>query len=417
MLYYNDDQQFEILACRLTNTEKDALWVNDCIFINDKGKRSMLVQLECNNLQFKTKLKSPHKPHIIKMCLEKGYCGNDSGIPVVDMPLKAEEYFDMCSSIMTGKSNNSLPVVYISYDLFNKPAADPRKLAQNLGGIAHVFIEQTKDTSLSLKKCTSERNVHNGYIGIYYPKCEVHKTFNPEHYSDPIGLQKDIIQNVQQSLINRSDAASFSWDQISGLQARQKMLKWQETSESDKNELSNFLNLFDKEITDKNKMIDDLNNQIYSLQSQLDFQREQNLSKNSETVPLLAGDERELYKNEIKLLLTSILSQVKDRYPENSRPYTIIQSLLNANPHTNECKKVIDTVKRVFSNNEALNKSSIKELEKVGFKFISDNSHKKMVFYDDRYPFAISNTPSDSRGGKNMVSDINKIINVEKKIF
>lgn len=416
MLHYNDNQQFEFLACRLTNTEEDSLWVNDCIFMNDNGKKSLLVQLECNNLKYNIKLKSPHKPHIIKMCLENGYCGLDSGIPVADTPLKAEEYFNECSNIMAGNCNNSMPVVYISFDLFNKPVIDPKKLAKRLSGVAHVFIEQSKDTSLSLRECTSERNVHNGYIGIYYPKSEIHKTFNPEHYYDYMELKKDIIQTVQQSLINRSDAVLFSWDQIINLQARQKMLKWKEISETNKNDLSQFLELSDKELSDKNKMIDDLNRQIYCLQSQLDSQREQNLSVKSEVVPLLVGEENGLYKDEIKLLLISILSQVKDNYPKNSRAYAIIQSLLQVNPHNNACEKIVKTVRQVFSKGEKLGKQSIKLLEDVGFKFISDNSHKKMVFYDNRYTFTLYNTPSDFREGKNMASDIIKIIDVEKKI-
>ncbi len=412
-----DDQQLELLSCRLINTEVDSMWINDCIFVSENGKKSLLVQLDCNNLEYDPKLKSAHKPHIIKMCFEKNYCGSDSDIPVSDTPFNANYYLDKCADIMNGKSDNSMPVVYISFDLFGKPRVDPKKLARHLGGIAHVFVEPSKNTSLSLKEKTEERNVHNGYFGIYYPKSEIHKTFNPEYYSDCKALEKEIIQTVQQSLINRSDAVLYTWDQIINLQARQKISEWKEISDTDKSELSDFLELYDKDISDKNKLIDELNRQIYSLQSQLDVLREQNHSKKAEGMILPTGEEKEFYEGEIKLLLISVLSQVKDRYPEDSRAYAIIKSLLDANPRTDACEKRVQTVKSVFSKGGALSKAAIKQLEDIGFIFQSNNSHKKMVFYDDRYQFSISNTPSDRRGGKNMASDIIKIINVEKNLF
>ncbi len=45
-----------------------------------------------------------------------------------------------------------------------------------------------------------------------------------------------------------------------------------------------------------------------------------------------------------------------------------------------------------------------------------EGPHYKVIFHDERYMFTVSKTPSDYREGKNMISEIAKIIEVERKI-
>ena len=103
------------------------------------------------------------------------------------------------------------------------------------------------------------------------------------------------------------------------------------------------------------------------------------------------GEESNLYASERNDLLYSILSQVQSKFDINSRGYHIIKSLLDANPRVGECTKIMSEVRNVFSGDGKLT-------------------------HDQRYMFTVSKTPGDHREGKNIISDIDKIIDIERKI-
>ena len=75
------------------------------------------------------------------------------------------------------------------------------------------------------------------------------------------------------------------------------------------------------------------------------------------------------------------------------------------------------TVKRVFKKSGALTSADKADLENCGFKIEDDGAHYKILFHDDPgCMFTVSRTPSDHRQGKNLTSDIIKIIDVGKKL-
>jgi len=71
-----------------------------------------------------------------------------------------------------------------------------------------------------------------------------------------------------------------------------------------------------------------------------------------------------------------------------------------------------------FKNNDELNSSKRSALKDIGFIIDEDvTTHYKLVFYDPRYTFSVAKTPGDHRGGKNQVSDMSKILDVERKFM
>jgi hypothetical protein len=90
----------------------------------------------------------------------------------------------------------------------------------------------------------------------------------------------------------------------------------------------------------------------------------------------------------------------------------IIQDLIDANPVSNGAEQLAAEIKGVFSKYTKFSNTERRRLEDLGFTISDTGKHAKAVYHDDdRYVFAISKTPGDSRAGKNMASTIiNKVI-------
>lgn len=140
---YYKDEAIELAACRLHNRERNLTWDSDCIFQTPKVK-TLLVQLNCHWADLRTDFPEVHKPYIIKMFIEKGYCSFDGNIPVTDTPIIAEESnYETFRDIMCGKLCYEMPVVYISKGYWGETAVSETYLARELSGVAHVFVEKT----------------------------------------------------------------------------------------------------------------------------------------------------------------------------------------------------------------------------------------------------------------------------------
>ena len=412
------DEKAELSACRLENREEKAVWYNDCIFLREGEDPSLLIQLDCSRTDFDADLPRVKKPYIVRQCVEKGLCRDDGGIPVTGAPLMPEEeaLYPICTAVMRGEYAYSMPVVYVSCDYWGHTDVNPLYLAQQLSGMAHVFAEQSYDTALRLKEDTGGNNAYRGWVGIYFPGTGLCQRYGLTYYPDKDAMTREIIDAVWDALANRLDASVYSWNQIIALQARQKMRQWQDISAQDKEQLNLFMDTFDQENAGLRAKIDELNKQVYALGNQVSSLREQLAARPEEDSFYRPGEEKELYPGERCDLLRSILSQVVEKYPENSRAEALIRSMLAANPRVGGCSKLIDTIREVFRNGEKLSNVDRKRLEGLGFTITEEGSHNKLVFLDPRYTFTASKTPSDRRGGNNLISVLCGTLDVERKI-
>lgn len=413
-----ENENVTISACRLENRESDAVWINDCIFLNENGLKSLLIQLNCNLTNYDSRMPKTNKPRIVRMFIDAGYCRDDAGIPVSDKPIEADgAFYETCVKVMNGTLNNTMPVVYVSCDYWGKTDIGVSYLAKKLSGTAHVFVEKNYETATRLRKDTNGNNAHTGYVGIYYPGtsfCHKHSIEYCDY--DKNKMIDEIIAAVWKALTNRLDSSSYNWSQIANLQSRQKMMEWQDMSAKDQAQLYEYMNTFDEELNGLKLHIGDLNRDIYSLQAQVDYYRSA-LSKTDENACFFKmGAEPNLYASERSDLLYNILMQVKDRYEKGSRPYVLIESLLEANPKEGECERVMEGVRRIFKSGEELTSVAKSELKSLGFTIEKEGGHYKLTFHDPRYKFTVSNSPSESRSGKNLISEISTAIDIGRKI-
>lgn len=416
--HYKDDK-IELFACRLENNEINAVWINDCIFLQEEGAKTLLIQLNCNRFDFRTKLPLIHKPYIVRKFIEGGFCRDDASIAVTDSPIEVNDRnFDICAKIMKCEVNYTMPVVYVSCDYWGSTAISASYLARQLSGVAHVFVETSHDVAIKLKEITDGRNVHDKYIGVYFPRSDFCEKFCLDYYDDYKAMSRAVIDSVWRALINRIDSSVYNWNQIMTLQARQKMDKWKVASLTDKEELEKYMNFFDSENQELSSKICDLNEQNANLRAQLETMRLALQARKEDSGFYKMGSEHDLYPGEHAELLHSILSQVQNKYETNSRAHAIIQSLINANKPIGECSRMLEGLRSVLYNGGRINASSKAILKDLGFTLEEDGgSHYKLIFHESRYMFTVSKTPSDHREGKNLYSDICKALDITKKIL
>ena len=412
------DTSVELTACRLENREENVIWDNDCIFMNDLGKKSLLIQLNCNWTDFRTDLPPIHKPYVVRMFVEKGYCDVDGTIPVTDTPIIAgEDNYEEYRDIIRGKFSFQMPVVYISKDYWGNTAVNPIYLAHQLSGVAHVFVEENYNIAIRLQNDTGGNNAYLGYVGIYFPGTQDCQRHGLEYYgNNSRKMCAGIINDVWDALMNQSDSTQNSWNQILALQARQKMLEMKDISDQRQIELNNYINTFDAEKKELEDKVSELNQKVLSLRAERDGLLTARGTLSKDSLFYCTGGEAELYPGERNDLLYSVLSQVLDKYEDGTRPYCLIRSLLDANPKTGACEKIIQGVKSAFRSGEKMTRTTKEKLRDLGFSIEEDGPHYKIVFGDPRYMFTIAKTPSDHRGGKNLTGVICRTLDVEKKI-
>ena len=310
-----------------------------------------------------------------------------------------------------------MPVVYISRDYWGKTAVDPKYLAHQLSGVAHVFVEKSYDIAARLQEDTCGNNTYLGYVGIYFPNTRYCQRHGIKYYDDNFyKMCQGIIDDVWDAIMNRADSTQYNWNQILALQARQKMLKMKGISEQSKDELDAYIHTFDKEKEELEDKIEELNQKVLSLRAERDGLMLARGTTNRDGLFYNAGSEDELYLGERNDLLYSILSQVLNKYEEGTRPHSIIKSLLDANPKIGTCENIINGIEAAFRSGEKLTKASKGKLRDLGFTIEEDGAHYKLVFKDPRYMFTVAKTPSDHRGVKNLTSKICKVLDVEKKL-
>ena len=412
------DESVELSACRLQNREPNLVWDTDCVALTSEGKKSLLIQLNCNWVDFRTDFPRVHKPHIVKMCIESGYCSFDGNIPVTDTPIIADEsIYETCRDIMCGKHPYEMPVVYISKDYWGRTAVSADYLARELSGVAHVFVEKDYDIATKLQNDTDGNNAYLGYVGIYFPGTPYCQRHGLKYYDDNFyKMCQGIIDDVWDAIMNRADSTQYNWNQILALQARQKMLKMKGVSERSKEELDAYIGTFDQEKKELEEKVEDLSRKVLSLRAERDGLIAARGTTSRDGLFYNAGSEDELYPGERNDLLYSILSQVLNKYEEGTRPHSIIKSLLEANPKVGTCEKIIKGVEAAFRSGEKLTKASRGKLRDLGFTIEEDGPHCKLVFKDPRYMFTVAKTPSDYRGAKNLTGNICKALDVEKKL-
>ena len=126
------------------------------------------------------------------------------------------------------------------------------------------------------------------------------------------------------------------------------------------------------------------------------------------------GTEIDLYSGEHKDIVLEILKERFKSLDPYTRQYSVIKSILEANPEDGtraDIKRTLYTSLKQYTGTDHLHKSTVSELRSIGFEIEQDLNHDKLTFNGDkRYMCSLACTPNrSSRGGLNAASDAVKI--------
>lgn len=114
-----------------------------------------------------------------------------------------DDEIDLASRIIGGDEFGVMPQVYISRDDKNSTILDEEKLAFDMGGLAHVFVEPSRRFSITLMNKCKHKNPYGGTIAICIPGRGIVRKFYKKFDSD----QQDSITNAMIDVIVQHHAS------------------------------------------------------------------------------------------------------------------------------------------------------------------------------------------------------------------
>lgn len=416
----------KIFAARFENYEKKNIWTTDVIFTDGVDGKNIAFKLSCAANDYKKDLPPLHTPHIVKLLFEKGLCFDGGALPITKEPilLKCGDE-EKIAGIMSGKSKTWLPVVYVSYDDFNSSGydVDPENLAYKLAGLAHTVVEPDKKFSFKVKAKSKEFNVYNGYVGIYFPETGNKETISLKDYFNNGYLDKKkfldaICDAVRSASLNYAREDDISWEELMTEHFRKNTAQYRTKVAEKTDELKQYMANFDNEnisLKNSNEKLKDenayLRNQILLKDRQIESYKQIQSSKRN--IELKCSLE-EFYPAEITDFILNILEQVKNKVMPNMRVSEIIDCILKENEKEGHWEKLLEDVESALK--EKSIDSICRKLEDCGFTRVSDNKHVKVYYKDKKYMFQVAKTPSDHTSDDNLLGNIRRDLENDKKI-
>lgn len=354
-------------------------------------------------------------PLFIRTLIEKGYVLDDNNLPVIMDPYVINhENYRLLADVINGTKSYNLPVVYVSKTFTNKNLVDVDKLSYALKGVAHVFVQEDVSSNSIIRTICEDKNEYNGNIGLYYQtdmiqnkSIKVLKHFDPEIVRQ--GVVRDIVHFTNQQTID----PLYTWDGVSAflLRDRFESQKAKRTNaERTKEETDELLDSVSGDMDALTEENDRLSYKLSELEAELAYYRDAfNIKQGNEGGFLSSGSEREFFKNERKEFVLAVLSDALSTIPDGTRKKHIIQDIVQQNGFEDIFSQKRAEVKRLLSGYNGLNAKLKQELKQLGFSVFDDGKHYKLTYFNDnRYAIVMGKTPSDTRAGKNNISELNK---------
>ena len=402
-----DGQRWAGLQHAWTENEERE-WTTEIVAHEIEGMVWISVRLDCNLLLGGIQMPTPNKPYILKLLLERLGGGFDSMLPISDKPVfLKEDEIDLATNLISGRERNRLPVVYTSIERGRRYSVNPHALARSLAGMAHVVTEPSRHFSFTLSRHVYGSNPYNGAIGIYWPNGAGQQArFLPGEYDSSAKLQNGIVEAVRVALTYIRPQSEATWSYMREVISRGRIERLRATAST---ELQEFISWFDAEDEAKSELLQTAEREIGRLRAEI--ARFEASGERSSKGILSPGAEQEFYPGEIRDAIIQTLRAGRGSLAPNSRWLHIVDDLLEANPIGNNRVNIATALKECLSKMSKFGTAERKVLEDIGFSVSESGKHAKAVYHeDDRYVFSISKTPSDTRSGKNLVSDITKTI-------
>ena len=182
-------------------------------------------------------------------------------------------------------------------------------------------------------------------------------------------------------------------------------------------ELQNTKKLLEGELSSLNTKRANLQNQYDEWEAMLI--RKQNEKSNGCIYLEIPCTEENLFLNEIQDYLYSLLYKMLEKenakLPENKRDEVnrkrdVVANLLENREFNWEQSETGEKLNRTENMLRSTQRIPLEELRKEGFSKIASNTHPKYYFYNEKYKYSTSWTPSDRRAAEKVLRDIKNIM-------
>ena len=383
-------------------------------------------------------------PHFITLLIENGYIERDVRLKVNNEPLMiTQDNLRLITDVINGNNKYSLPIVFVSKTYYDTNPIDIRLLSRRLKGVAHVLVQESKDSNSELKLMCEGKNEYFGAIGIYFFKRGYSHTrylYKGNGDYDHHLMEKTVRNVIQYSNSQRVDAL-YTWqgvnnellrDRLTAQRAeRQVAEKARKEAEEIALRLENTLDEEEQKIRKKakedakieaSKLLEMFDSEVQDLQNQIEGLTNENerlLYENSglksklnlmDTLPLIfMGVESDFYQGEIREMVLDAIYEKCKELEKGTRRSHVLQDIIDTNNYTKIRKDREQKVKNLFNGYISMSGAMRQELKNLGFTISEEGKHYKLTYYDDpRYTTTIAKTGSDNRGGKNIAGNILK---------
>lgn len=399
-------------ACKLTHIYREQTWVTEIILEVKPSNPKVYFNIEClGDITRFTEIPTV-RTDVIRTFIKSGWV-KENCLPITAEPIILNrEAVEVLVSAIKGSYEGSLPLVYVS-KLFDSTGyeVDETQLAKDLAGIAIVIVEENDTYLDELKERTNRQNPFNGHIGIYFPYINRPKIYRTTNRRWQGSLDAEIINETGDYTTAQTDIDNVGWGRLHG-----EILTYRaQESEELLNETINENGTLEEQLKEAKEKLHRAVMENKNLVERNEMLLQALNSRDNGLKIITAAPIDEFFNNEQYDLVVNILEKAFQTIEKDSRSHELLEGILEVNPLSGQGKIIDETIKKILSKGENPKDRDLAELKAIGFEVISDNNHYRLLYKgNDKYTITLYKTPSDTRSGKNMVSDIIKTISVYK---
>jgi hypothetical protein len=381
------------------------------------GQDLVRLRTECIARTPSARLDSPRKPFLIKMILQDQWGGKDGEFRISEEPYRLpddEVGLKVASEITFGKATRYLPVIYVSaIDNSNWLLSEDeiKKLAFDLGGIAHVVLEPSRAFSFRLRDFTAGTNAYGGTLAIALPvRGTVRRLFLGVRFPSV----DELLAGVREASVGfRSQMPAEGWDWT---ELQEQALRWQRQRDRNRLSAKDAEELFQAEI-------DNLQDRIGQLEAQLAaraLDESTEVEDGSFASALVKAIGPEIYPGEISdrlRLAAKDCAARADQIGLDRRSKVVFDAVVAHLPLSPALSELLEDLKRATKDSKRLASALTALLIRHGYREKSDNKHIRLEArngYDGLETITLPVTPSDSRGLTNVRKQIERTLGIAK---
>lgn len=438
---------YSILLSHPDRTVRGRQWITEIGIKYEGDITTVSVLLETSDISTLVKdIPSTTRPKLVSFLLKNTSLNPKTTVGLRVQKIKNNVDDFKALSFEIERSERNYPLVFVSNcKKDNQPLVDPKKLQEQLVGLAQVVYSEEEINSWELEETlTRQYSAWDGAINIIYPSfgrgyCYsrlmrrdtltdvtqsnenlihhilsyiTHTTngYNKKRHFSPTDVrakrQKDSRIQLKKRFVelsNDSDYQALAEEAFSQLEEQDHVIEQLKAK-------------YEREINEQMLATIEAQDQLEKSKSdyqvlKLRFDDLQGNSSKQGSPILIFGNEKEKFKGEITDLVLDALNEYAKSFQTNSRKQQLLNDVMENNPVDGTRDRLLEELKQIFNNYNGMTSSMRSSLKVMGLEVVEDGNHNHLRFIDDnRYKVAFAKTPSDKRVGANIIRDIKSAI-------